>query len=143
MITIAVLGIIAGISIPILVNVVRGSQETVADKNIKDLNEAVLKFDHANFDIEIPAGGTSSDEEMVVKSLQFRSPSAPGSPYLSSRLQVPTTGDTDTYRAQWNGRTFEMIELGQGGYGIDLLKMSDGGEEVQFENGYVPGRSGQ
>jgi len=138
MIVIAVLGILAAIAIPNISGVLSGSQDATATSNLAVLNQAVLKFNQANWDLVLAADEGSVDDEVAVfRSLQYRSTNYFGSPYLSPSIAMMTNNSPSSYRAIWNGRMFQATNAGSVS-GIDLLKMNEGGTPAEFDANYKP-----
>lgn len=140
MVVIAVLGIVAAIALPNISNVLPSAREATARANLEHLNQRVLKFNYANWELVLASEGGSGDELAIAHSLQYRSANdpTPGSPYLQPTLSLVTSSDDATYRAAWNGRSFQMLEPGTAGTGLDLSKMAEGGTAFSFGNDYQP-----
>lgn len=138
LIVLTVIGILSAIVIPNISGAFSGSQASVAASNLSMLNQAVLKFNQANWDLILPADeGDTDDEVAIFRSLQYRSSNHLGSPYLSPTLTMITTDESGSHRAFWNGRMFQQTNAGSMP-GIDLLKMNDGGTPAEFEANYKP-----
>ena len=127
LVVITVIGILAAVGIPMISGLVGSSQQSTAEKNLKDLNEAVLKFGQSNWELSLPSSSGTSDEIAIFESLQYRNPNAdyaaPGSPYFSPMMAASTSSSTDSYRAFWNGRMYQLLTPGQPGEGIDLMQI--------------------
>ncbi len=137
-IVIAVLGVLAAIIVPNISGIFSGSQDATATSNLAVLNQAVLKFNQANWDLVLAADDGSSDDEVAVfRSLQYRATNYFGSPYLSPNITMMTNNSPTSYRAIWNGRMFQATNAGTT-IGIDLLKMNDGGTPAEFDANYKP-----
>lgn len=125
LVTVAVLGILAAVSLPAIQGVMRGSQATLAERNVNKLNGAVQAFNQAGAEITTPAGETTEDEREVLGFLRTRDAiNLPGSPFLEAYIQFPETSEESTFRAIWNGRFFEMRSPSQAGAGLNLLEQS-------------------
>lgn len=127
LVVITVIGILAAVGIPMISGLVGSSKHATAEKNLKDLNEAVLKFGQSNWELVLASSSGTSDEIAIFESLQYRNLNedfaAPGSPYLSPMMNAPTSSSADTYRAFWNGRMYQLLSPGQPGEGIDLMQI--------------------
>ena len=123
MVTVAVLAIVAGISIPSIVGVVSSSNYETAKKNLNLLNGAVVAFNNANWELVLAAG--SGSEQKIFDSLRYRAATNPaaGSPYLPETATFVSSSDTNTFRAVWNGRMFGIVVPGSNGSGLDLMKI--------------------
>ena len=140
MVVIGVLSVVAAIVIPSISHLLPGAREATATANLEHLNQGVLKFNYANWELVLASEGGSDDELAIVRSLQYRSSSdpTPGSPYLEPTLSLVESSDDSTYRAAWNGRTFQMRTPGTAGTGLDLSKMVEGSTPFNFDNNYQP-----
>jgi len=136
---IGVLGVIVSIVIPMVANIVPSSRSTAADANLEQLNAAVLKFNHANWELSLTPSSSTSDEEAIFRSLQYRDSAtpAPGAPYIEATDSFVATSDIDSYRGVWNGRAFEILPPGTSGAGLDLLRMT-GTTPMSFAQNYRP-----
>jgi type II secretory pathway pseudopilin PulG len=129
LVTIAVLAIVAGISIPSIVGVVSNSNYETAKRNLNVLNGGVVAFNDANWELVLAAG--SGSEQKIFDSLRYRAATNPaaGSPYLPDTATFVASSDTNTFRAIWNGRMFGIVVPGSNGSGLDLMKIM--GSSVQ------------
>lgn len=124
-ITIAIIGLLAAIAIPLMGRVVAGSERTVATRNLDLINGAVLAFNQSNWELVLTAAADTTDELAIYNSLRYRDPSnpSPGSPYLPENTVFVASSSADTYRARWNGRVFELLPPGTAGSGWDLGRL--------------------
>lgn len=129
MVVVSTLAVLAAVLIPFVLNVIPSTKSTVATTNLEQLNRAVLKFNHANWELVLATdAGSSEDESDIFRTLQYRAASnpSPGAPYLDPTLAFVSSSDEQTYRAAWNGRMFEMLAPGESGDGLDLSGMVSG-----------------
>lgn len=140
MVVIGVLSIVVAIAIPSISNVLPGAREATARANLEHLNQAVLKFNYANWELVLASEAGSDDELAIARSLQYRSASdpTPGSPYFAPTLSLVESSDDSTYRAAWNGRSFQMVAPGTVGTGLDLSEMVAGSAPFNFGSDYQP-----
>ena len=141
LVVIAVLGVMAAVAIPAIDHVLSGSTASTAQKNLNFLNGAVLAFNQSNWELVLNPSMGSDDELLIFKSLCYRHPTtpAPGSPYLPATASYHATSANDTYRAEWNGRMFQIVEPGSTGAGINLLQLVDGPtSEMVYATNYQP-----
>jgi prepilin-type N-terminal cleavage/methylation domain-containing protein len=129
LVTVAVIGILAGISIPVISNLVPSSRLETARRNLNLLNGAVVAFNQASHELSLEVAGDSSDEMAIIRSLQYAAPQnslnfTPGAPFFDPLAAVEVTSADDSYRAGWNGRVFVLIEPGASGSGVDLLRLA-------------------
>ncbi len=139
-ISIAVLGVLTSIIIPMATNIVPSSRETAADANLAQLNAALMKFNHANWELALTPSASASDEEAIFRSLQYRDTAnpAPGSPYIDTNSSFVATSNPELYRASWNGRAFQLLVPGTPGAGMDLLEMTGTRAPASFPSNYRP-----
>ncbi|MEX1119886.1 MAG: type II secretion system protein [Terrimicrobiaceae bacterium] len=122
LVVVAVLGILAAISIPVISGLIPSSEISVAQRNLNLVNGALHNFKQAYW--TIPTNGT---EENIFRSLQYRDPvnPLPGTPFLPATANFVSSSSDQTYRAYWNGVVFRMYPKGASGTGFDLLKISE------------------
>lgn len=139
MVVIGILAILAGIMIPAISNIIPSAKETTSLANLEELNQAVHRFNQANWELVLQVADGSDDEEAIARSLQYRGDRpAPGSPYLEPTLTIVTTDDEGIFRASWNGRAFTMLSPGTAGSGLDLAQLHAGGSVFNFGENYKP-----
>jgi len=146
-VTVAVIGIVAAIAIPIYSNVTERSQIAVAEDHVELLNRSLGNFTQACWKIPTVANNSATaDEFLVLRSLQHtfvKSASdplgKPGSPFLSPSYDPSASSSTDEYRIRWNGRSFEVVPRGQAGSGL-LFRGADDIKKTpySFPSGYKP-----
>lgn len=127
LVVICFLAIVASLAVPSISNVLFSSSYETAKRNNNLLNGAVLAFNQGNWDLILTASAGSDDELAIFDSLRYRNPdvrlAAPGSPYLPPNATFVASSATNTYRARWNGRMFEILPVGTSGTGLDLMKI--------------------
>jgi prepilin-type N-terminal cleavage/methylation domain-containing protein len=128
-VTIALIGILAAIIVPIYSDVRETSQRKVVEDHVEALNRAVADFSHVCWKLPTAAdNGVTTDEFVVLRSLQWKFPPSSlklGSPYFDPKYDPAPSSDTATYRIRWNGRSFEMIPRGEAGPGLRYRGVSD------------------
>lgn len=124
-IVVAVIGLLAAIAIPLMSRVTTGSERAVATRNLDVINGAVLAFNQSNWELVLTAAADTSDERAIYDSLRYRAPTnpSPGSPYLTDTTVFAASTSSETYRARWNGRMFELLLPGTAGEGWDLQRL--------------------
>jgi prepilin-type N-terminal cleavage/methylation domain-containing protein len=142
-VTVALIGILAAIIIPIYSDVRETSQRKVVEDHVEALNRAVADFSHVCW--KLPTGadnGVTTDEFAVLRSLQWKFPPSSlklGSPYFDPKYDPAPSSDADSYRIRWNGRNFEMIPRGQAGTGLRYRGVSDyKSSPYSFPGDYAP-----
>ncbi len=141
-ITLAIMGLLAAVAIPVYSNVTKSSGETIATDHVESLNRAVAKFSQNCWRLPSPADNSvTTDEFVVLRSIQYRFPiSNPkvGSPYFDPRYNPTASSSTNDLRIRWNGTGFELLKTGTAGSGLRY----NGGNEYttpsSFPNGYQP-----
>ncbi len=118
LITIAIIGILAGIGIANISNVLPSARRETGIDTANLLNRAVLHYNQVNSEITIPSAGDTSDETSVLALLQTRNPAAPGSPYIPPEFSCTPSTSTDSVRFYWTGKFFKTIPEGTAGIGI-------------------------
>ena len=139
LVVITVIAILAGVGIPLLVNVFGASRERVATRNLNMLNAALNTYRQSFQSFTLNAASDTSDELAVIGSLKYRDPMIPGTPFLNPSLAVVAMSDNSTFRAYWNGEVFALYGEGESGAGIDLLQMDAATNNIPtYTNGYTP-----
>jgi len=125
LVVVAVVAVLAAIAIPLATRILPSMSASTAQRNLNYLNGAVLKFNESNWELYLAPDAGSADEESIFNTLRYRAPTnaAPGSPYLGNNAFFTASSGTETYRAQWNGRMFDIIYPGSNGTGLDLMKV--------------------
>ncbi|MEN3940852.1 prepilin-type N-terminal cleavage/methylation domain-containing protein [Prosthecobacter sp. SYSU 5D2] len=144
-ITIAILGVLAGVVIVSMTGTFGASQETLAKARVEMLNSALHRWAMAYPEMYFPASaGSINDELYVLRALQFRDPdenkAAIGSPFMPPEYNPRDSSSTEDYRIRWNGRIFELLRPGQQGTGLLMVfDASDITDPVTFAEDYKPG----
>jgi prepilin-type N-terminal cleavage/methylation domain-containing protein len=143
LVTVSVIGVLVGISIPIYSGVRGASERAVATDHVESLNHAVVKYSQECWKMPTAAAPDVTDDEYaVLRSLQYRFPATslkPGSPFFNPNYDPRTSSSLEAIRIRWNGKSFELLERGEPGKGL----MYDNGNDVKstpysFPNGYKP-----
>ena len=145
-VTIAVIGVIAAISIPVFGNLHDASERGIATDHVETLNRAVKEFSQECWTIPTAADPSSTDDEMtVIRSLQYRFPASnlkAGSPFFDPRYSPGHTSDATQLRIRWNGKSFELLNRGTAGTGLRFNHGDDySAEPYSFPSGYKPAGS--
>ena len=142
LVTISIIGVLAGVSIPIFSNMTTGSKQAAATDLVETLNRAVIKFSQNCWKISTAAdAAATTDEFLVLRSLQYTFPAAQrkvGSPFYDARYNPSASSDSKELRIRWNGTTFELLKPGTSGTG---LRYGDGSEYTSayaFPSDYAP-----
>lgn len=137
-ITIATLGILAGVVIISMNGAYDASRDTMARERVEMLNTSLNTFAATNYNLTFTAQlGSAMDEMFVLRSLQYRNPDAAraktGSPYVTPRYNpLPSSSVTD-HRLRWTGRLFELLLPGASGTGLKIaFDGSDMTEPYEF-----------
>ena len=143
--TIAVIGIVAAITIPSLGKILDGSRRGVGKNLIETLNKATRNFSHSQWDLRsapVPASG--GDELLILRTLQWRDPNPTGElnasgPFMKIDWNPATSTSTDDYRAEWTGSSWRLLEPGTAGAGLKIVfDGSDLGTPYVHDGGFKP-----
>lgn len=150
-VTIAIIGVLIGVAIPIYSNVRNASEETVAMDHVEAMNGAVMKYSQECWKFPTaPSATGTNDEYAVLRSLQYRFPNlsngAPGkagSPFFNPNYDPRVSSNSSDLRIRWNGKSFELLKRGQSGTGLKY----DNGNDLRntpysFPPGYKPEGAG-
>jgi hypothetical protein len=85
----------------------------------------------------------TSDEELVLKEMQFRSPYPNkvdiNSPFIEPRYRPKTSSSVNDFRLRWTGRRFELLRPGTAGSGLKVVfDGSDIGEPWEYPANWNP-----
>ena len=127
LVVIAVIGILAGITIVGISGTREAAGLSVAEGNLNMINGAVTAMNNTGQEIILSPSPGATDELEVLSALQYRDAlnPVPGSPFLPANLQFITTSATNRNRAIWNGRYFQLVSEGVAATGIDLQNIID------------------
>lgn len=125
-ITISILGVLAGVVIIMMNGAFGASQETLAISRVEMLNAALHTWSTGNREMSfIRRDETTADELIVLRDLQYRNPNeakaAIGSPYVPPEYNPPNSSSDEDYRIRWNGRSFELLRPGISGTGLKMV----------------------
>ena len=139
---IAIVGILSFIAIASFGNSKGATEENIAREVIETMNLGLKKFAQINYEISLARDdAASTDEFLVLRSLQWRDPldPSPGSPYVRPDLNPVASTDSQSYRIRWNGRLFTLLEPGSAGAGMKIdFQAGDYGSKYTFPPGYSP-----
>ena len=141
-VTIGVIGFITSIAIVSFKKVLTGTRASIAWDKAEIFNLGLKKYSQIAHDIltaDVP--NDSTDEFLVLRSLQWRDPAdpSPGSPFYRPNYNPVASSDSDDYRIQWNGFVFEILKPGSAGTGLKIVEDgSDITTPYTFPSGYVP-----
>jgi prepilin-type N-terminal cleavage/methylation domain-containing protein len=146
--TVAVLGILAGIGMSTFGDINRRSKDTIAQNLTETLNQATRNFSHANWDLRFNAvAGSSGDEMMVLRSLQWREPDGIANqkeiyykgPYMRPDWNPDTSSDPNDWRIQWTGSSWKLLRQGEAGAGLKVnFDATDLGTPYTFPANFTP-----
>lgn len=123
LVTIGVLAVVAALAVAAISGTVQSAREEAAKGNLGHLNRAVMSHSHAVSELTNAPTTGITDEQEIFTTLQVRSASIPGTPFLNQTFTLVSSSDSATYRASWNGYTFELLKPGTAGTGVDLTKL--------------------
>jgi prepilin-type N-terminal cleavage/methylation domain-containing protein len=142
-VTVAIIGVLASIAIPVYSGVTERSRRAVAVDHLESMNRAVANFAHTCWKLPTAAvDGDTADEFLALRSLQWQFPASalkPGSPYFDPKYDPAASSSTTEYRIRWNGRGFELLDKGQAGTGLRFNAGKDfKATPYSFPSGYKP-----
>jgi len=139
-VTIAILGVLSGVSLSYFGGTLKGSRSIVAKEVAETLNLGLKKHGQVEYEFVLAADDdATTDEIAIVRSLQYRDPSnpAPGAPFVRANWHPTGSDDDDEFRLQWNGTVFVVLAPGISGSGIKVeFDASDYGENYTFPDDF-------
>ena len=141
--TVAVIGVLTAMAIPIYSNVRSSSDQAVANDHVEALNRAVTNFSQTCWKLPTAADPSSTDDEYaVLRSIQYTFPAVEmklGSPFFSPDYDPPVSSNSGHLRIRWNGRSFELLKFGESGTGLRFGTGADYKKTAYvFPYGYKP-----
>lgn len=123
-VSIAIIGILTAIAIPVMSNIRRNSQAEVAGNIAARINGALSVHTQTGVPFVVNANNSSTaDEATVMSMLTTRDEAIPGSPLLQGAGWPSTaSSNSSTFRLRWDGRFFQVVPAGQAGLGL-LIKL--------------------
>ena len=120
-VVIAIIGVLAGVTIYGYQNMKDSTQRTVARNSLETINQAIHRFNEANYEIYY-SGPPGITEMQILRTLQYRNPSNPatGSPYVRSDWNPAISSATTDYRLVWTGTLYKLVEPGTAGKGLKI-----------------------
>ncbi|WP_395747446.1 type II secretion system protein [Prosthecobacter sp.] len=120
---ICILGVLAGIVVQSFGQFMSGSKDAAAAARQEMLNQGLYRFAQQNYEmIFTPMDGSTADELVVLRTLQYRDPNInraqPGSPFVDPRYNPISSSDVGEYRLRWKGKLYELLKPGQSGTGM-------------------------
>jgi len=141
-VTVAITGILSYVAIASFGKARQGSEGSIAREVVETLNLGLKKFAQINYQISLAGDdAASTDEFLVLRSLQWRDPldPSPGSPYVRPDISPVASSNTKDYRIRWNGRVFTLVTPGSAGSGMKVdFQATDYAAPYTFPSGYTP-----
>ncbi len=145
MVTIAIVAILAGISLVSFGNVNDASRLAQAQNVASRLNGAVKGFNQGNWDLRtVKDDASTTDEFKVLRTLQYKPSSSggrfdTGAPYYPPTWNPTASSASAEYRVRWNGLNFQLLVPGTAGLGLKLVfDGSDQAAAYAFPANYAP-----
>jgi prepilin-type N-terminal cleavage/methylation domain-containing protein len=145
MVTIAIVAILAAISLVSYGNVSESARLVLAQNIVAHLNAGVKGFGQGSWDIHTAKDDSSiTDEFKVLRTLQYKAPTSSGrfdtgAPYYPPTWNPGESSSTTDYRAQWNGVNFQLLTPGTSGTGFKLkFDGSDQNSDYTFPANFTP-----
>lgn len=125
-ITISIIGVLAGIAISSIGGTYNGSRDAIAQEKVETLNQALNAYAHAWKEYQFPPiNGNFADELTVLLDLEYRDPNPDkalvGSPFLRPDYRPTGSTSVDDYRIEWTGLRFKLLKPGVAGAGIKIM----------------------
>lgn len=122
-ITISIMGVLAGISVVAYNQFLGGAKDALAAERQEMLNQALHCFAQQNYEMLFNAMDSSTADEMVIlRTLQYRHTDIDrakfGSPYVDPRYNPLSSSSTADYRLRWTGRLYVLLKPGNSGTGL-------------------------
>lgn len=122
-ITICIMGVLAGIAVGPLNQQLDGARDAVAAARQEMLNQGLHSFAQHNYELLFnPNDAATADEMAILRTLQYRDPnpnrSKIGSPYVDPRYNPVASSSAAQYRLRWKGKLYELLKPGQAGTGL-------------------------
>ncbi len=141
-VTVAIMGILSAVAVVSFSNTKQGTGDAVAKELVETLNLGLKKFSQINYEFSLAAAdAASTDEFLVLRSLQWRDPldPSPGAPYVRPNFNPVASSSLDDYRVRWNGRVFTLVPPKTAGTGLKVdFQAGDYGANYTFPTGYAP-----
>ena len=119
LICVAVIGLLSAMALPHLTHTGRAATAEVAQQKASCINRALAGYRQCAVEITIAADGQSSrDESAVMALLTTRDDGVVGSPLLTGVWPAASTNNPLTYRVEWNGHSFVVLDPGTPGLGL-------------------------
>jgi len=120
---IAILGVLAGIAVRMISNVISPSKGIIAENWVETLNQGVHRFNQSNYELLFTAVAPSGQDEMLIlRTMQFRDPVAAkakiGAPYIRNDWNPAISNKLTDYRIVWTGNLFKLAPPGTAGTGL-------------------------
>lgn len=129
----------SALAVAVFSNVTNRSENSVANEIQERLNQALTKYNHSIHEIELQPEEGTEDEIAVLRSLQWKDLTVPGSPFMRPDWDPETGNASDTYRLIWNGRVFKLARPGTAGDGLIInFDAEDTGKPVEFPEDFSP-----
>ncbi len=121
LIVISIVGILSGISVVSYKGYLESAERSTAIDFVEQLNNGLKEYEQNVKALTIAADdNATTEEDAIVDFLQQIDTTVFGSPYFRPNWQPVTGSDPETYRIRWNGATFELVERGTTGTGLEI-----------------------
>ncbi len=125
-ITISMLGVLAGVVLVQMSGSYEQARETLAIEKMEMLNGNLKQRAVSLREYVLSRSDSSvADELLVLLDCQYRHPDPSkadfNSPYIDPRYSPQTSTSSRDYRLRWTGRMFELLRPGQEGSGLKVV----------------------
>lgn len=137
---VSIIGVIAAIAIPSMSEMSAGSKTILATNRQELLNTALNQMAMCGRHVSnSPQLTSTTDEQLIVMTLQMRDPNIVGSPFVVPNYLPKGSSDPSTYRLRFTGQRFELIVPPQAGSGLKIeFDGSDMGPARVFPPNFRP-----
>ena len=121
LIVIAIIGVLGGISVVSYKGYIEAAERGIALDFVEQINNGLKEYEqNASQVTTTPDDSGAADESTIVTLLQLKDPTVFGSPFFRTDWKPHASDDSATYRIRWNGATFELLEPGSTGHGLQF-----------------------
>ncbi len=121
-VVIAIIGILAAVAVNSFDGATEASRKSVAMNRMKQLNNAVKEFGHAQWALDTGSETSDGKDELhILQTLQWRDTATEigvAGPFFRTDWIPAISSDTDEYRLIWEGANFRLAGLDEAGTGI-------------------------
>lgn len=141
-VVVAIVGIMGSIAVATYGGMSESAKLGVSKDLIEKINGGLKSFSQiSHMPNQVKDDNAVTDELAVIRSLQWREAgdSSSGAPYFRADYNPTASSDNETFRLQWNGKIFKLLQPGTDGNGLEVkFDGSDFGTYYEFPEEYTP-----